>query len=210
VSSSFRFAFLTFALLLALPMAATAITQEEAQEAGEPAPEETVYEQGTFDHGVQEPEADDIPEPGTTPATGDDLLPANPAAPTSQQPAGDPQTATPVTPAPPEDKGSTDFNVAILQGLNKVTARAQELEAPIGSVTRFGTIEIVVHKCWKSAPSDRPENAALLEVSEIKQNETPQRIYSGWMFSSTPGISSLEHPFYDITVVECKKVEVKN
>ncbi len=194
--------------LLALPLAAYAITAQEAQEAGEPAPNQYMPEEDVPEQAVQEPEADDIPE--TDPDTGDDLLPSTPltTAPTYQQP-GIIEPALPVTPAPPEDKGSTDFNMAILQGLNKVTARAQELEAPIGSVTRFGTIEIVVHKCWKSAPTDRPENAALLEISEIKQNETPQRIYSGWMFSSTPGISSLEHPFYDVTVVECKKSDVK-
>lgn len=197
--------------LLALPLAARAITEEEAREAGEPIPTNSYMpEENASEHAVQEPEADDVPE-ASNPNTGDELLPSTPLAPTTQLPgtiATDP-AALPVTPEPPQDKGSTDFNMAILQGLNKVTARAQELEAPIGSVTRFGTIEIVVHKCWKSAPSDRPENAALLEVSEIKQNETPQRIYSGWMFSSTPGISSLEHPFYDITVVECKKSDVK-
>lgn len=192
--------------LMALPLAASAITEEEAREAGEPAPNQYMPEDNASESAVQEPEADDIPQ-STNPDTGDELLPSNPlTAPTTQAPG---TVTTEPTPAPPEDKGSTDFNVAILQGLNKVTARAQELEAPIGSVTRFGTIEIVVHKCWKSAPSDRPENAVLLEVSEIKQNETPQRIYSGWMFSSTPGISSLEHPFYDITVVECKKSDVK-
>lgn len=201
------FAAFVVLLLLALPLPSYAITEEEADQAGEPAPtNEYMPERNVPENTVQEPEADDIPE--SNPNTGDDLLPSTPltTAPATQQPG---TIATEPTPAPPEDKGSTDFNMVILQGLNKVTARTQELEAPIGSVTRFGTIEIVVHKCWKAAPSDRPENAALLEVSEIKQNETPQRIYSGWMFSSTPGISSLEHPFYDVTVVECKKADVK-
>lgn len=102
-----------------------------------------------------------------------------------------------------------NFDMVLLQGLNKVTARAQTLEAPIGSVIRYGTIEIVAHKCWKASPEDRPENAAFLEVSEIRQGEAPQRIYSGWMLSSTPGLSSLEHPFYDITVIACSKSAVK-
>jgi hypothetical protein len=111
------------------------------------------------------------------------------------------------TPPKETHEGDASFDRVILQGLNKVTARAQTLEAPIGSVVRFGTIEIVAHKCWKSAPEERPENAALLEISEIKQGEAPQQIFLGWMFSSSPGLSALEHPFYDVTVVGCDKAE---
>jgi hypothetical protein len=118
--------------------------------------------------------------------------------------------AVPVKPqtvpaAPPV--GNTDYDKVVLQGLNKVTARAVTIEAPLGSVQRFGTIEIVAHRCWKAAPEERPENAALLEISEIKQGETPKQIFLGWMFSSSPGLSSLEHPFYDVTVVRCEKAE---
>ncbi len=68
---------------------------------------------------------------------------------------------------------------------------------------RFGTLEIVAHRCWKSEPEDRPENAALIEISELKPGETPQRIFLGWMLSSSPGLSGLEHAVYDITVLSC-------
>lgn len=108
---------------------------------------------------------------------------------------------------PPGDNLEGGFNTVILQGLNKVTARASRIEAVIGSTVRFGTLEIVARSCWKSAPEDRPENAVLLEVSEIKQGEPSAKVFLGWMFSSSPGLSSLEHPFYDITVVKCDKSE---
>lgn len=139
--------------------------------------------------------------------------PAIAAPPATQPTAPVSSTGVPVPaatqPAPPVDSGDTNFDTVMLQGLNKVTAARQTLEAPIGSVIRFGTIEIIAHKCWKASPDERPENAALLEVSEIKQGEAPQHIFSGWMFSSTPALSSLEHPFYDVTVVGCGKSALK-
>jgi hypothetical protein len=107
------------------------------------------------------------------------------------------------------EEGDSNYDRVELQGLNKVTARAQTIDAPIGSVVRFGTIEIVAHSCWKSAPEERPENAALLEISEIKQGEAPRQIFLGWMFSSSPGLSALEHPFYDVTVVGCDKAKAE-
>lgn len=107
----------------------------------------------------------------------------------------------------PEGKFESGFNTVILQGLNKVTAHYSKIEAVIGSTIRFGTLEIIARSCWKSTPEERPENAALLEIYEIKQGEPPEKLFLGWMFSSSPGLSSLENPFYDITVVNCAKTE---
>jgi len=90
-----------------------------------------------------------------------------------------------------------------LQGLNKVTGHISRIEGPIGTAMRFGNLEIVARRCWKSSPEESPENAALLDISELKPGETPARIFLGWMFSSSPGLSGLEHPVYDITVLSC-------
>jgi hypothetical protein len=97
-----------------------------------------------------------------------------------------------------------EYNMVVLQGLNKVTGHISKLDGPTGTVMRFGTLEIVAHRCWKSNPEDSPENAALLEISETKPGEPPARIFLGWMFSSSPGLSGLEHPVYDINVLTCE------
>lgn len=101
------------------------------------------------------------------------------------------------TPEPPP------YNTISLQGLNKVTGHTSRLEGPVGTVMRFGNLEIIARNCWKSAPEDRPENAALLEISELKPGDAPQKIFLGWMFSSSPGLSGLEHAVYDVTVLSC-------
>ena len=102
-----------------------------------------------------------------------------------------------------EEMVKTDFPIAHLQGLNKVTAKTTTIEAPIGVSVYFGTLQITLKKCWKALPEDKPENAALLEIVDNKVGGHPAPAFSGWMFSSSPAISALEHPVYDITLLEC-------
>lgn len=90
-----------------------------------------------------------------------------------------------------------------LRGLNKVTARSSVLEARLGEPMAFGNLIIIATACW-IAPSDvRPEQAALLAITEAKPDAGETLIFSGWMFASSPALSALEHPVYDITLLKC-------
>jgi hypothetical protein len=92
---------------------------------------------------------------------------------------------------------------ALLQGLDKVTARISSVVAPIGKPVRFGTLEITVQRCVKHPPEEPPESGALLEIREVRPGEPPVAIFRGWMFASSPALSALEHPVYDIWVTVC-------
>jgi hypothetical protein len=94
--------------------------------------------------------------------------------------------------------------VALIQGLDKITARVSRFDARVGQSVNFGTLSIVVRDCEKSAPEDRPENAAFIEIYENRPGERQVRLFSGWMFSSSPALSALEHPVYDVNLLECK------
>lgn len=100
--------------------------------------------------------------------------------------------------------------VAVLQGLDKITARVFSIEAPVGQVVRFGTLEIVAQACQERPPEETPESAAFLDISEIKPGEPPHVVFEGWMFASSPAISALEHPVYDVWVVDCRNPEKKS
>jgi hypothetical protein len=93
---------------------------------------------------------------------------------------------------------------AILQGLDKISARVSQIEAPVGRSVGFGTLSIMVHDCEKSPPEDSPENAAFIQIYETLPGEEKKRLFSGWMFSSSPALSGLEHPVYDVTLLGCK------
>ena len=93
---------------------------------------------------------------------------------------------------------------AQLQGLDKTTARVSQFDAAVGSTVRFGNLSIVVRVCRRSPPEERPENAAFVEIYETRPGEAKERLFSGWMFSSSPALSALEHPVYDVNLLECK------
>jgi hypothetical protein len=94
--------------------------------------------------------------------------------------------------------------IAILQGLDKISARVSQIEAPVGSSVKFGTLSILVRDCEQSPPEDPPENAAFIQIYETPPGEDKKRLFSGWMFSSSPALSELEHPVYDVTLLGCK------
>lgn len=94
-------------------------------------------------------------------------------------------------------------DIVVLQGLDKVTARVYTLEAPLGAVIRFGTLEIIAQKCDKRPPEETPESAAFLDISEVRHGEPTASLFRGWMFASSPALSALEHPVYDVWVLDC-------
>ncbi len=96
------------------------------------------------------------------------------------------------------------FNIAILQGLDKVTARVSTFPAPIGQTVKFGTLEIITRTCDKRPPEETPESAAFLDVWEVRPGEPAASVYRGWMFASSPALAAMEHPVYDVWVLDCK------
>ena len=95
----------------------------------------------------------------------------------------------------------------LLQTLDKVTARIGTLPVEIGTTVRFGTLEITAHHCAYRPPEEPPEHSAFLRIKDVgyDKNTAPQFVFSGWMFASSPAVSSLEHAVYDVTVLACAK-----
>jgi hypothetical protein len=107
--------------------------------------------------------------------------------------------------AMPEPGPNPNLNkTAILQGLDMVTARISTFEAPVGVTVRFGTLEIVARDCRKRPPEEPPEIFVFLEIDEMRRGENSKRLFSGWMFASSPALSALEHPVYDVWAVDCR------
>ena len=93
---------------------------------------------------------------------------------------------------------------AVLQGLDKVTARISTFQAPLNRPVRFGTLRITARTCKKTPPEEPPERTAFLDVEDLKPGEAPVVLFSGWMFASSPALSALEHPVYDVWVIDCR------
>ena len=106
--------------------------------------------------------------------------------------------------AKPAGAEMTAEPVALLEGLDKITARVSKFEAPVGAPVQFGTLTVHIRDCEKSPPEDTPESAAFVEIDETRPGETRKRVFSGWIFASSPALSALEHPVYDVTLLDCR------
>lgn len=94
--------------------------------------------------------------------------------------------------------------VAKLRTLDKVTARTMTFEADVGSTVKFGPLFIKIRSCQKAPPVEQPESAAFLQIWENSlKDKTPQWVFSGWMFASSPALSPMDHPIYDVWVLDC-------
>ena len=95
------------------------------------------------------------------------------------------------------------YPVVQLKSLDKVTARTETFEARVGSTVKFGPLFIKVQACRKSSPLEKPESASFLQIWEIDESNEAQWIFSGWMFASSPALSPMDHPIYDVWVLDC-------
>ena len=97
-----------------------------------------------------------------------------------------------------------DGNKVRLQALDKITARISTVEAPVGAARFYGTLEITINRCAFHPPEEPPENAAFITVRDRGYDGlAPKQVFSGWIFSSSPAVSALEHPVYDLTLLAC-------
>ena len=101
------------------------------------------------------------------------------------------------------DGPNLPFAKVEMQGLDKVTARVSAFEAPVDGEVRFGTLAISVRACLETPPTEAPESAAFLEIRDVGPSAGEGRDFTGWMFASSPALSALEHPVYDVWVVDC-------
>lgn len=100
---------------------------------------------------------------------------------------------------------SQDEPGVVLRALDKMNARVGEIKASINQPFKFGTLTITARACRDTPPEDKPEAAAFLDISEATADGTEQSVFHGWMFASSPALSAMEHPNYDLWITGCKQ-----
>ncbi len=103
----------------------------------------------------------------------------------------------PAAQAAPE--GWTGLPVAVLRGLDKSSGLVSTFEVAVGSVAPFGRLEITVNAC--RVPPAGEDAAAHLAILDRKGQGT--LVFSGWMVASSPAVSALDHPRYDVWTLAC-------
>ncbi len=94
--------------------------------------------------------------------------------------------------------------IAIFSGLDKITGRIISFEVKIDETVEFGALLVTPRVC-NTRPVTEPQNTtSFIEVDELTVAGDIKRLFSGWVFASSPGLNGVEHPIYDVWLIGCK------
>jgi len=107
--------------------------------------------------------------------------------------------------APPDAQpASAAHPVLELRALDKITGRASVVLAPLNTPVTFKSLTIVARRCYSTPQTETPETSAFLQIDDHRPDNSEQRIFSGWMYASSPGLNGLQHPLYDVWAITCR------
>lgn len=89
---------------------------------------------------------------------------------------------------------------AVLRGLDKFSGEVVDIELPAGSTASFERLNITLTECRFPAGNPSGNAYAGLQITEVGRDGV---VFSGWMIASSPALSAMEHPRYDVWVMRC-------
>lgn len=95
--------------------------------------------------------------------------------------------------------------VATLAGLDKITGRITQFDVYIDETVLFGALQITPRACFTRPPNETQRTSVFLEVDQRSLKGTVQRIFTGWMFADSPALNAVDHPVYDVWLIDCKQ-----
>ena len=90
---------------------------------------------------------------------------------------------------------------AVLRGLDRIRSTVTDFDIAPGQTIEYERLKVTLETCKYPEGKEQVEGFAYLTISDIRQDGT---VFEGWMFASSPALSALDHPRYDIWVLRCK------
>ena len=94
--------------------------------------------------------------------------------------------------------------VAVFTGLDKITGRTITFDVWVNETVQFGALQVTPRTCHTRPATEAPNTTAFLEVDEITLQNEIKRLFTGWTFASSPGLHAVEHPIYDVWLIDCR------
>ncbi len=95
--------------------------------------------------------------------------------------------------------------IAAFAGLDKITGRITSFDVYINETVQFGALQLTPRVCYTRPPTETQRTSVFLEVDQVSLKGGTQRIFTGWMFADSPALNAIDHPVYDIWLVDCKQ-----
>jgi hypothetical protein len=99
-------------------------------------------------------------------------------------------------PPPPQTEARTG---AVLRGLDTFSGQVAPFDVAVGGEGRYERLRVQVLACHAVAGDS--DAYAFLEITDTWYPESP--VFRGWMIASSPALSAMEHPRYDIWLTRC-------
>jgi hypothetical protein len=98
------------------------------------------------------------------------------------------------------DQKTLQADIVHLRGLDTLNGTTEDIDIRSGETVRYGYLDIVADTCRVPNGNVSGDAYAFLRIRDIREDS--QR-FSGWMFASSPALSALDHPRYDVWVLSC-------
>lgn len=89
---------------------------------------------------------------------------------------------------------------AELRFLDKLTSETGDVSLGTGQSAKFGRLVVRLDSC--RYPTGNPASDAEAHLT-ITEETTQSELFNGWMLASSPALSALDHPRYDVWVLTC-------
>jgi len=150
------------------------------------------------------------PPPGTNLLNPTPGVPSIAAPPLPRATKGAPPTQRQLAPAPadetvvqpPEQKIANP--TVTFSGLDKITGRILTFDVAINETVQYGALQVTPRVCYTRPATELQNTTAFVEVDEITLEAKIRRVFTGWMFATSPGLSAVEHSIYDVWLIDCK------
>lgn len=90
---------------------------------------------------------------------------------------------------------------AILRGLDRINGVYTDIELKPGETYTYERLSIELIECRYPEGQRATEAFAHLRIRDLREDLAT---FAGWMFASSPALSALDHPRYDVWVLRCK------
>lgn len=90
---------------------------------------------------------------------------------------------------------------AVLRALDKVSGETTDIELARGATARFGRLDVTLADCRYPVADPSANAYAHLTIADADSGTVA---FDGWMIASSPALSALDDPRYDVWIIRCK------
>ena len=94
---------------------------------------------------------------------------------------------------------------AVFSGLDKITGRITTFDVAINETVQYGALQITPRVCYTRPSTETQNTTGFVEVNEVTLQNEVKKLFGGWMFAASPGLHGVEHPIYDVWLIDCKQ-----